>query len=305
MDVRKYLDLKDVKTDSEAYIPGSENVDPTFVYSFYLNICKERFKIFDKGERKLAFRESKDPLIKKQGCQIHLDNTTGDEKNCIICNKLVNSNFIVCTKSDCNYKTHLDCLKQVETINDCKTDLLTYSCSSSLIKSVEKSKLVSLSKGCKIFVRKVRDNENHNRCIFCRKLAKNKLDLSCCTEKDCSYGIHSHCLKFVLYKKNSSLSSTNTPLFSLSNFKCAWIHDFKLQIGKSIKRGNVYRNEHDYCAKCETFVSIYEKDHLISKCKGFITKPIVKRLKTPWKNIDYMDRVFEYTKVEKCNFKVA
>ena len=70
MDVRKYLDLKDVKTDSEAYIPGSENVDPTFVYSFYLNICKERFKIFDKGERKLAFRESKDPLIKKQGCQI-------------------------------------------------------------------------------------------------------------------------------------------------------------------------------------------------------------------------------------------
>ena len=35
MDVRKYLELKDVKTDSEAYIPGSENVDPTFVYSFY------------------------------------------------------------------------------------------------------------------------------------------------------------------------------------------------------------------------------------------------------------------------------
>ena len=121
--------------------------------------------------------------------------------NCIICNKLVNSNFIVCTKSDCNYKTHLECLKQVETINDCKTDLLRYSCSSSMIKSVEKSKLVSLSKGCKIFVRKVRDNENHNRCIFCRKLAKNKLDLSCCTEKDCTYGIHSHCLKFVLYKK--------------------------------------------------------------------------------------------------------
>ena len=101
------------------------------------------------------------------------------------------------------------------------------------------------------------------------------------------------------------MSSTNTPLFSLSNFKCAWIHDFKLQIGKSIKRGNVYRNEHDYCAKCETFVSIYEKDHLISKCKGFITKPVVKRLQIPWKNIDYMDRVYEYTKVEKCNFKVA
>ena len=42
---------------------------------------------------------------------------------------------------------YLDYLKQVETINDCKTDLLTYSCSSpNLIKSVEKSKLVSLSK---------------------------------------------------------------------------------------------------------------------------------------------------------------
>ena len=38
---------------------------------------------------------------------------------------------------------------------------------------------------------------------------------------------------------------------------------------------------------------------------GYKEEFVVKKLKTPWKIIEYMERVFEYTKVEKCNFKVA
>ena len=104
------------------------------------------------------------------------------------------------------------------------------------------------------------------------------------------------------------------PLLSSSSFKCNWLNDLskcnikKFTInGKGIKRGVVYKNEHVYCAKCQNFISIYEKDHLLSNCKGFISEGVTKRFKSkyPWTNQTYMNRMFEYTKEEKQNFKVA
>ena len=131
-----------------------------------------------------------------------------------------------------------------------------------------------------------------------------------CIEQDCPYGIHHHCLKFLGRKLSKPISSN--PLLTLSSFKCSWLNNLSQRdfykpyiVGKGIKRGAIYKNEHVYCAKCENFVSIYEKDHLLSNCKGFISEGVTKRLKHPWINKIYMNRMFEFSKVEKHNFKVA
>jgi hypothetical protein len=312
-EVRKYLELKE--KDTNAYIPGCEYVDPTFVYSFYLNICKERFSIFETGDRKLAFRESKDPLVKKKGCQLHLQDSSGDEKNCIICSNLIeNDNFVKCTKTDCDYMVHTECLTYTEKVTNSTIDLDTYSCllvkeEEIKLKKIIPKPLIPLSEGCQIDVKNVKDNHNHRRCIFCRKVSKTKLEYSC--TENCPYGIHKHCLLFVARKQNLPMMSSRNPLLSLSGFKCCWVKDiinkdlYKInQLSKSTKRNTIYKNEHVYCSRCENFVSIYERDHLLSNCKGFISKGISKRIKFPWSNKVYMDRMFEYTRTEKCNFKI-